>query len=300
MTEVLGVIVKLSALVFVVASMVAMGLSMTIPQIISPLKNIKLLILALVANFILVPALGYAIITVAPEIFSGFNEGNGIAVILLATAAGAPFLPKLTQAAHCNIAYSVGLMVLLMLVTIAFLPIALPLLLPGVAVDSWEIARSLIIAMLVPLGIGLFIKARYSRTAEGLQPVFGQASNTALMIMLGVILVMHFRTIIDTVGTGVILGGIILYVGSFVIGVLSAYSSEREIRNVLGLGTAQRNLSATFVVAAGNFLDDPDVIITLIVLSIVDLLILLPLAGEIGRRISAGLEPVAGGADETT
>jgi BASS family bile acid:Na+ symporter len=35
--------------------MVAMGLSLTVPQIIAPLRNVRLVILALLANFMLVP-----------------------------------------------------------------------------------------------------------------------------------------------------------------------------------------------------------------------------------------------------
>ena len=48
MSEILTVIVKLSGLVFVVGSMMAMGLSLTIPQVIKPLKDVKLLVLSLV------------------------------------------------------------------------------------------------------------------------------------------------------------------------------------------------------------------------------------------------------------
>ena len=103
--EILTVIVKLSALVFVVASMLAMGLSLTIPQIIQPLKDIKLLVLALLANFIIFPAVAYAIVRIMPNITS-FSEDNGIAFIVLAVAAGAPFLPKLAQMAKGNMAYS--------------------------------------------------------------------------------------------------------------------------------------------------------------------------------------------------
>jgi hypothetical protein len=44
-----------------------------------------------------------------------------IGLILLATAAGAPFLPKLAEVAKGNIAFGVGLMVLLMVVTIIYL-----------------------------------------------------------------------------------------------------------------------------------------------------------------------------------
>ena len=286
MTEILTVIVKLSALVFVVASMFAMGFSLTIPQIIKPLKNTKLLILSLVANFIVFPAVAYGIVKIMPT-FTSFSEDNGIAFIILATAAGAPFLPKLAQMAKGNIAYSVGLMTLLMVVSVFFLPVALPLLLPGVTVDPWTIAKSLITTMLIPLGIGLFIKARYEDTAKRLQPVFGQASNTALMLMMGVMLLMNVRTILGVVGTGVILAGIVFYLLALAIGYFMSVGTEKEIKNVMALGTGQRNLSAAFVVAAANFTDRPDVIITLIILVIVDLVLLLPLAGEIGKRVGA-------------
>ncbi len=287
MTEILTVVVQLSALVFVVGSMMAMGLSLTIPQITKPLKNGKLLVMALVANFILVPLLAYVLTLVFGNLFDGFTEDNTIAFLLLATAAGAPFLPKLAQMARGNVAYSVGLMTLLMVVSVFFLPIVLPLLLPGVQVDAAAIARSLVITMLIPLAIGLFIRARYEESADHLQPIFGQASNTALLLMMGVLLLMNVKTILGTVGTGVLLAGVIFYLGSFIIGFLLGFGADEGTKSVLALGTGQRNLSAAFVVAAGNFSDRPDVIISLVVLAIVDLVVMLPLGGEIGKRAAA-------------
>ena len=156
MTEILETLAMLSVLVFVISSMLSMGLSLTIKQIIDPLRNVRLVVLALVANFILVPVVAYALTLILP-----LNESITIGLILLSTAAGAPFLPKLVEVAKGNIAFSVGLMVLLMVVTIIYLPLVLPLLLSGVQVNPWDIAQSLIVMMLIPLAIGLFINARY-------------------------------------------------------------------------------------------------------------------------------------------
>ena len=287
---ILTVVTQLAGLVFVVASMLSMGLSLTVPQIIEPLKNVKLVVMALIANFILVPLIAILLIKIVPLLFGQFPQDASIAFILLATAAGAPFLPKLAQLAKGNIAFSVGLMVLLMVATIFFLPLALPLLLPGVEVDSWEIAKSLIITMLVPLGIGLFIKARYADVAPGLQKTFGQASNTALLLMMGVLLVVNFNTVLSTIGTGVIIAGAIFYLLAVLAGNVLALGSDKSTKNVMGLGTGQRNISAAFVVAAGNFADRPDVMIALIVLALVDMILLLPLAGEIGKRMGGEAE----------
>src|SRR5207302_6143241 len=159
--------------------MVEMALSLTVPPILAPLRNVLLVILSLLANFVLVPLIAYVIVRVIP-----IGEPLRIGLILLATAAGAPFLPKLVQVARGNVAFGVGLMVLLMVVTIIYLPIVLPFLLSGVQVDPWAIVQSLILLMLIPLAIALFIRAQAPETAATYQPVMNKASSLAILILL--------------------------------------------------------------------------------------------------------------------
>jgi BASS family bile acid:Na+ symporter len=281
MTEVFEVLANLAVLVFVVSSMLAMGLSLTLKQILAPLKNVRLVLLALVANFVLVPAAGFLITLIIP-----MDQPLAIGLILLATAAGAPFLPKLVQAAKGNVALGVGLMVLLMVATVIYVPLVLPLLLAGVEVNPMDIAGSLIVLMLIPLAIGLFIKARYDDVAASLQPAMGQASNTSLMLLMVLMLVLNFRTVLDTVGSGAIIAALIFVLVSFVIGFLLA-GRDQGTRPVMGLGTAQRNVSAAMVVAAQNF-SDPSVLVMLIVGALLMLVLLMLTAGELGKRVEAG------------
>jgi BASS family bile acid:Na+ symporter len=279
MTEIMETLAGLSLLVFVIGSMASMGLSLKIKQIIAPLRNVRLVALALGVNFVLVPILAYLITLVLP-----LDEPLRIGLILLSTAAGAPFLPKLAEVAKGNIAFSVGLMVLLMIVTIIYLPIVLPLLLGGVEVSPWDIAQSLIVMMLIPLAIGLFINARYEETAARIQPTFGQASNIAILVLTVLGLVLNFRDMIGLVGSWGILAGFIFIVVAVLIGYLLG-GSDSGIKSVMGLGTGQRNISAALVVAGQNF--DLDVITYLMVISVVGLVILMPLAGELGKRATA-------------
>src|SRR5512136_646415 len=160
----------LGVLVFIVTSMLGMGFSLTIPQIMTPLKNTRLVIMSLVANFIIVPILALLIVRIIP-----LSEGLQIGLILVGMAAGAPFLPKLVQVAKGDMAFTAGLMVLLMVVTIAYLPIVLPFVLTGVQVNPWAIARSLIFLMLIPLAISLFIREKYEDVAVGLLPTMKMA-----------------------------------------------------------------------------------------------------------------------------
>jgi len=111
MPVVLESLATLSVLVFVVTSMLAMGLSLTVAQIVEPLQDLRLVGKALLANFVLVPLIAYVILLVIP-----LTEAQSIGLILLATAAGAPFLPKLVEVAKGNVAFGVGLMGLLIVV----------------------------------------------------------------------------------------------------------------------------------------------------------------------------------------
>src|SRR5215471_832713 len=144
-------------LVFVVSSMLAVGLSLTIGQIVAPLRDLRLVVLALVANFILMPVGAFAIsrfLQLDPSLF--------IAFLLLGCAAGAPFLPKLASVAGGNLAFAVGLMVMLMVLTVGYMPLVLPRLMEGVTVDAGKIARSLVVLMMLPLAAGLAVKAWFA------------------------------------------------------------------------------------------------------------------------------------------
>jgi BASS family bile acid:Na+ symporter len=167
---------------------------------------------------------------------------------------------------------------------VIYLPIVLPLLLPGASVSPWDIAKSLITTMLVPLGIGLFIKARYSEIAASLQPHMSQVSSLAIVLMLVTVLVLEFSTIIGTIGTGGILAALIFLVGALAIGLLLG-GKDGGMRPVMGLGTAQRNLAAAMLVAAQNFSDDANVLVMVMLVAILGLTLLMIVGGEMGKRV---------------
>jgi BASS family bile acid:Na+ symporter len=284
--EFFSAIAKVAGLLFVVTSMVAMGLSLTLPQILAPLRDARRVVLALLGNFVLVPLAVYLITLIVP-----LAQPVQIGLILLATAAGAPFLPKLVQVAKGDIAFGVGLMVLLMVVTIAYMPLVLPLLLPGVQVDPWAIAQSLIVLMLLPLGIALFVRAHAPETAASFEPVMTKASSLAILVLMVVGLGLNVTNILGMFGTGGILALLLFIAAALGIG-LALGGREPGARSVMGLGTAQRNISAALVVGAQNF-TDPNVITTLLVGAILLLLVLMPTARRLGQGVPAGQAAVA-------
>ena len=272
--ETIGV---LCTLIFVLTSMLGMGFSLTVQQILAPLSNWKLVILSLTANFILVPLLTLGVLLIFP-----LSEGLSIGLLLLGTSAGAPFLPKLAQVAKGDTGFSVGLMVLLMVVTIVYVPIVLPLLLSGVTINPWDIAKSLILLMLFPLAIALFIRARYEEVANGLRPLMTQATNLSLLVLFVAFFVVYFSDLVNVIGTTAIMAAVVFLLISFLIGYFLG-GSTGSIRRVLALGTAQRNLSAALAISALNF-TNPDVMVMIMVVGIAGLILLMFIGGELGKR----------------
>jgi len=277
-TDVLNTILGVSLLVFVISSMLAMGLSLTLSQIVAPLKNGRLVVVALVANFVVVPLLAWGLAEAL-----GLDDGLTIGLILMGTAAGAPFLPKLGEVAKGSIAFSVGLMVMLMVITVIYMPIVLPLVITGVEVDAWDIASSLIFLMLLPLAIGLVVKALWDDLAVRLQPLMGTLSSVAIALLLVAGVIANWSSIVGIIGTGGLAAILVFLAGSFVVGYFGG-GSDPGIKSVLGLGTAQRNLSAAFVVALQNFSDNTSVLTMVIVGGLVGLVVLMPLAAQLGKR----------------
>jgi bile acid:Na+ symporter, BASS family len=275
--EVLQKATTIAMLGFVLSSMLAMGVGLTVGQIVEPLRNARLVVLTLLANFALMPLVALALTKVL-----GLNEFFGIGLLLLGCAAGAPFLPKLAELSKGNLPFAVGAMVLLMVVSIAYLPLVLPLLLPGVTVNPWQIAKSLVLLMLLPLAAGLLLKAYQDSLATRAKPILAQISNICLIALMVLITATNIDKVIQVFGTGAILAGLVFLAVGFGLGWLAGGPAE-DAKSVVALATAQRNFAAALVVGSQSF-RDPNVVVMVIVVALVGLVTLMPLARAIGKR----------------
>jgi BASS family bile acid:Na+ symporter len=278
--EFLSKAVPVTMFTFVVSSMLAVGLSLSVTQILGPLRNLKLVSLALAANFILIPISAFGIARLLR-----LDEPLGVALILLGTAAGAPFLPLLARLSKGNIAFSVGLMVLLMIVSVGYMPLVLPFLLKGVSVDPLQILRSLVLLMMLPLAIGLVVKARFSSAAAKTQPLLNRIASLTLIVLIGLLLVTNIQNVIGLFGTRGVLASILFLAVASALGWLMG-GADATTKGVMALGTAQRNIAAALVVGGQNF-TDPRVVVMVVVVAIVGLLLLMPLARFFGTRAEA-------------
>ena len=263
--------VSVAMLGFVLSSMLGMGLGLRVGQIVAPLRNARLVVLSLVANFVLMPLAAVALARMLR-----LDEPLGVGLLLLGAAAGAPFLPKLAQIAKGNLAFAVGLMVLLMVITVAYLPLVLPLLLEGVSVNP---------AKNRPLAVSADAPAA-GRRAGGERQVPGRGRARKTSARQDFQLEPHRADPLADDGERQKRPGCVrdarhsgraafLAAGYGIGWVLGGPGADT--RPVLGLGTAQRNIAAALVVGSQSF-DDPKVVVMVVVVAIVGLLTLMPLS----------------------
>jgi BASS family bile acid:Na+ symporter len=147
--------------------------------------------------------------------------------------------------------------------------------------------------MLIPLAIGLLIRARDAAIAATLQPWMRQFSSAGLILGLITSLILQLDSLIQMLKTGEILviAGFILV--SFGLGYLLG-GPDNDTRRTLAVGTAQRNIAAALLVASLNF-DDP-AIVSVIVITSLSLFILIRL---IARHAFAPSQPMPTQSTET-
>lgn len=278
LSEILSVITQVGMLLFVVGGMAAMGLGLTISRIATPLRDVRMVLLLLLVNFVVVPAAAIAAARLLP-----MEQDAATAVVLVGCLAGAPFLPKLAQLAKADVALAVGSMVLLMVVTVGYAPIVVPLVIPGVTVDPLAVAQSLVLFMLIPLGIGLLIRSRLPELADSWVGPVGQASSVGMLLGITSALLVSWQDVVGAIGTWIFVGVAIVLVAGLASGWLAGVGRPGD-RVLLGLATAQRNIAAAIVVATTI---GGDVVVLTLVGALVLPIVLIVLAGAIGKRVDA-------------
>lgn len=268
---------SVSVLVFSVCTMLAVGLGHSLRHVFAPMADARGVIRAVLANFVLVPLLTYALILALP-----LDPSYETGLMLIATAAGAPFLLKLTMAAEGNVPLAASLLMLLLPLTIFYMPLVVPLVVPDASVRPSQIAVPLLLTMLLPMAIGLLTRAKLRPLADRLRPWSNRISSVALVTIIVSTVGANLRGIGRIIAEGAILTPFLVIVGAFLIGFLLG----REYRGgdvVLGLGTAQRNIAAAMVVATEG-IEDQAAVLMVVFASIIDLCVLFPIAWALKRR----------------
>lgn len=253
-------VIHVLVLVTLIEMMIAIGLGVTLADLATVARNGRLVVGALVANYVCVPALTVALLLV-------FNPLPAVALgfLILAVCPGAPFGPPATRIARGDTTISVGLMVILAASSAIVAPPLLHLLLlampagptqegsEAAQVDVVKILSTLLVSQLLPLGVGLGVRHRWPALAQKLQRPANALSSILSVVLLVLVFAVHFGTLREIRLFG-FLGMLILLAGTVVAGWFLGGPTTAS-RRATALTTSLRNVGVGLVIATGT---DPD------------------------------------------
>jgi len=272
MHDALKLTLDIAIVLFIGGALFTAGLEVSIEQVFTPLKNRSLVGRALLANVLLAPLLVYAMSALFP-----LERPHSIGFLLYGFAAGAPYTPRLVSVAGGDVPNSIGLTMLLTVLTILYMPIILPFLVPGTEIGLWAIARPLLLQMFVPLMIGLGARHASATLAERLRRPANLIVNLSAAVFLVLALWLHHEALLATAGTGTVTSAVALTLGTFGLGYLLGTDGEKG-KVTLGLVSTARNIGAAATIATANFGEDPEVLITIAVCMFIVFALAFPVA----------------------
>ncbi len=261
---------------FAISSMASVGAGNELREVTLPLRRPAMLVTALLANFVAVPIWSVLLIRAfdVPEPYA-------IGLFLMGCAAGAPFLVALTRMAKADAALAGGLLLVLLPISIVYMPLVIPWALPEANVNALAIARPLVTTMLLPLALGVLFRLKFRRLVPKVMPVLRKVSQYALLVLIAATVLTNAESIVSLLGTPAIPIAALLLLGAVLIGYVgSVRGIERRV--ILALGTGQRNVAAAMIVATSSF-TTTEPLVMVVVTSIVGFAILFP-AARIFRR----------------
>lgn len=264
------------------ATVLALGLTFTPAQLVAPLRRVGLVVVMVVLSVVVVPAIAWGIAEVFP-IQDTYVDGLVLAT-LGAGSAGALKASQLAKGADLPLA--VSLVVVLQLVNIVSVPLWAGQVVSGASLNAWNIIEVLLLLVLLPLVVGLVLHARYPEHAGEWEVGLTKIANLALVIALAAGIAVNWKTIVDLIGSWVIVASLVILVLALALGALVGWK-DSATRTTTGLVTGMRWSALGLIIIGTQLGGEPDYLGPAIVFALLAFVIPLAAALELGRRASA-------------
>ena len=291
--QILFLSANVGAVIFIVTSMVTLGLSNTVPGILATLKDKNLILRVLLANFILVPCLAYLLV-------AGLHLpiGLSIGLILVGSAAGSPFLPRVIQIPADKRALAGGVSVLLTILSVLYIPVIVPFMIPGEAsFDPLLVFMAFVTLILAPLGLALHLRSGREARVARLLPWLDRTSYGGFFATFIGVMYVFFDQVTAVIGYDGLIAIIIFILAAFGFGYLFG-GYEAGMQRFLAFGSAQRNLAVALVLPVLDLVSqyfipgysayDATILIMILTLGLAGLILLLLLGKKLAKQGSTG------------
>jgi BASS family bile acid:Na+ symporter len=229
---------------FVVLVMVSIGLRVPHGELLGMLRDRRLLGRTLLANCVLVPALGFALAWMVP-----MDRAIRIGFMLLAAVPGTPAALQFTRTARERLAFVAGLTFILSLVAVVIAPIAVEVVAHRQSEyrPVEELILSLLLQLVVPLVAGVLLARWWPAGAPRLVTPLNIVATVTFVLLMWETRGLR-RQAFREMGPQPVLALFALLVLAMAIGWWLG-GPDRESRRVMATATSMRNVVVCFFVA---------------------------------------------------
>jgi bile acid:Na+ symporter, BASS family len=231
---------KISLAIFIASNLLDLGLRLNPKEAWLGLKNYFFVGHILVWGFVVGPTLAYGITYLLP-----LQAPYAMGLLLLSMTPGAPFLPMVMRKANVDLGYTAAFMVLVSVTTVLLMPILVPWMLTGLAIQSWTLAKPLVLVMLIPFLIGMSFQYFNAGFAIRIQPVVRKSTAVFAIVACSLCVLVYGEGLLG-IDPGWAVASLIIFF--FFITALPFWLGvglPEDQRQVLSMGLATRNLGAT-------------------------------------------------------
>lgn len=224
--------------IFVVMMMFSIGLRVRRGELLNVLHDRAILIRTLVANCLIIPAIGFLLVSIFP-----LNRDAKVGLLLLAAIPGTPIAMQFTSRVESRLAFAAGMTAVLSLVSIVMTPLAVQAF-PDAAAQTHRPIVSLISAivlyMAIPLFAGLWVGRSIPQISRrAVLPLVVLATITFIYLMWETRLARR-QALYAIAGRGTILAMVLLLLSAMLIGWM--IGDDVGTRRVLTASTSMRNI----------------------------------------------------------
>lgn len=235
-----AIVFKISLAIFIAGNLLEMGLRLNPKDAISGLKDYYFVAHVMFWGFIVGPALVYAMTLILP-----LEYPYGIGLILLGMTPGVPFMPMVVNRVKGDLGYTAAFMLLVSATTIIYMPLVVPLLLEGLSVSPWTIAKPLFLVMFIPLVAGMMIYHFSDASAARMQPIVKKVTLLFTIIACILSVVVYGKGVLGINLSWAIISLIIFFFIMTAFPYWFGRGLGHDQKLILSIGLSTRNLGAS-------------------------------------------------------
>ena len=231
---------------FVAVVMFSIGLRTSGVELVNIVRDRALLTRTLVANCVLIPAIGFLLVRVFP-----LTPEARIGIFLLAAIPGTPIALQFTRMAKTRLAFAAAITFVLSLVSIAMTPLAIEAMPEMVQRNERPVLlliSSIALYIALPLCAGVWA-ARYApKITPRLELPLDLLATVVFLFLMWETHLVRRQALNAILGRGTVLAMVLLLLLSMLIGWLIG-GRDREIRRVLATSTGMRSVIVVLYIA---------------------------------------------------